>query len=173
MVRGTQKYECVDHYIADLCERLWKAFKEAQVKCMSEAVRQKWHYDTKANAISLEPGDLVLAKANAYGGGERWRISGRRICMKWSPKLQRASLLTSWKTSILDAHEFSTEINFFPLLQQGDSSLYSCAGQEGQVHHHHPRGTNWDEWDWGSTSKWGLSITSPVSDRWDSSRVGE
>ena len=34
----------------------------------SEAERQKWHYDRKANAISLEPGDLVLLKAAAYRG---------------------------------------------------------------------------------------------------------
>ena len=33
---------------------------------MSEAERQKWHYDMKANAVSLEPGDLVLAKDGAY-----------------------------------------------------------------------------------------------------------
>ena len=31
-----------------------------------EVERQKWHYDRKANAISLEPGDLVLAKVSAY-----------------------------------------------------------------------------------------------------------
>ena len=32
----------------------------------SEVERQKWHYDRKANAISLGPGDLVLAKADTY-----------------------------------------------------------------------------------------------------------
>ena len=57
-----------DYYIAKLCEWLWEAFKEAQVQSTSEAERQKWYYDRKANAISLEPGDLVLAKANAYKG---------------------------------------------------------------------------------------------------------
>ena len=34
----------------------------------SEAERQKCYCDRKANAISLEPGDLVLAKADAYRG---------------------------------------------------------------------------------------------------------
>ena len=68
MVRGTQKYQCVNHYITKLHERFWEAFKEAQMQSTSEAERQKWHYDRKANAISLEPGDLVLAKANAYRG---------------------------------------------------------------------------------------------------------
>ena len=35
----------------------------------SEAERQKQYYNRKANAISLEPGDLVLAKADAPTGG--------------------------------------------------------------------------------------------------------
>ena len=68
MVRGTQKHQHVDHYITELCEWLQEAFKEAQMQSTSEAERQKWHYNRKANAISLEPGDLVLAKANAYRG---------------------------------------------------------------------------------------------------------
>ena len=34
----------------------------------SEAERQRQYYDHKANAISLEPGDLVLAEAIAYKG---------------------------------------------------------------------------------------------------------
>ena len=33
---------------------------------MSEAERQKWYYDRKTIALSLEPGKLVLAKADAY-----------------------------------------------------------------------------------------------------------
>ena len=34
----------------------------------SEAERQKWYYDRKPNTVSLEPGDLVLAKAETYQG---------------------------------------------------------------------------------------------------------
>ena len=44
------------------------SFKEAQVQSISEAERQKWYYDRKPNAISLEPGDLDLTKVNAYRG---------------------------------------------------------------------------------------------------------
>ena len=51
-----------------LCKWLWEAFKEVQVQSMLEAERKKWYYDRKANAISLEPGNLVLAKADAYKG---------------------------------------------------------------------------------------------------------
>ena len=68
MIRGTQKHQCVDHYINELCEGRWEAFKETQVQSTSEAERQKQHYDRKANAISLELGDMVLAKADTYGG---------------------------------------------------------------------------------------------------------
>ena len=66
--KGMEKHQHVDHYIAKLGEWLWDTSKEAQVQSMSEAGRQKWYYDRKANAISLEPGDLVLAKSNAYKG---------------------------------------------------------------------------------------------------------
>ena len=68
MMRGMEKHWCVDCYIAKLCEWLWEAFKETQVQSTSESERQKWYYDRKANAISLETGDLVLAKADAYRG---------------------------------------------------------------------------------------------------------
>ena len=63
-----KKHQHVVHYIAKLCEQMWEAFKEAQVQSMSEAERQKQHYDRKANVVSLEPGDMVLAKADAYWG---------------------------------------------------------------------------------------------------------
>ena len=29
MIRGTKKHQCVDHYVAELCEWLWEAFEEA------------------------------------------------------------------------------------------------------------------------------------------------
>ena len=65
MIRGMKKHQCVDHYITKLCEWLQEAFKEVQVQSRSEGKRQKWCYDRKVNAISLEPDDLVLAKADA------------------------------------------------------------------------------------------------------------
>ena len=65
---STEKHQCVNHYIADLCEQLCKAFKEVQAQSTTEAESQRWYYDCKANAISLEPGELVLAKADAYKG---------------------------------------------------------------------------------------------------------
>ena len=69
-IRSTEKHQCDDHYIADLHKWLWEAFKEVQAQSTSETERQKQYYDQKVNAVSLEPADLVLAKANASKG---WR----------------------------------------------------------------------------------------------------
>ena len=65
---STEKHQHINHSVADLHEQLHKAFKEAQVQSISEADRQRQYYDHKANAISLKPSDLLLAKANAYKG---------------------------------------------------------------------------------------------------------
>ena len=110
MMRGMEKHQCVDCYIAKLCEWLWKAFRELQ------AQSNRSDYDRKANAFSLKTGDLVLAKADAYKGRGKWRTSGRKDCMKWDTRLLMASLCTSWKTSRWDAHESSTKTDFFSLL---------------------------------------------------------
>ena len=170
-VRGTQKYQCVNHYITELHERLQEAFTEAQVQSMSETERQKWYCNRKANAISLEPGDL--AKADAHGGGERWRISGRRNCMKWSTNCRRHPFLSHEKPVDWMLTNPPLKLTFSHFSDGGDSSLYGCAGQVGQVHHHHLKGTNSEEWDWGSATECKLSIASPASDRWDSTRVCE
>ena len=54
---------------------------------MSKAQRQKWYYDRKANAISLETGDLVLAKANAYEGKRKvkdwWEVEPYEVKHRW------------------------------------------------------------------------------------------
>ena len=68
-IKGTEKHQHVDYYIVELCEPLWEAFNEVQAQSMSEAERQKWYYERKVNAISHEPGDLVLATS--------WRTSGQ------------------------------------------------------------------------------------------------
>ena len=79
-IRGKGKHQHVDHYIAKLCEWLQEAFKEAQVQSASEAERQKWHCDRKANTILPQPGDLVLAKANTYRGR-------RKVKDQWEEEL--------------------------------------------------------------------------------------
>ena len=68
---GEEKHWCVNCDIAKLCEWLQEAIKEAQAQSTFEAERQKQYYDWKDNAISLEKGDLVLAKTDAYRGKRR------------------------------------------------------------------------------------------------------
>ena len=80
MVRGSQKYQCVDHYVAKLHERLQEAFNKGRVLSTSEAERLKWHYDIKANTISLEPDDFILARANPYKGR-------RKVKDQWEEEL--------------------------------------------------------------------------------------
>ena len=65
IIVSTEKHLHVNHYIADLHEWLHESFKEVQVQSSFEAERQSWYYDHKANATSLEQGDLVLAKGDA------------------------------------------------------------------------------------------------------------
>ena len=105
MMKDTEKHQHVDYYIAKLHESLWEAFKEVQAQPISEAERQKQYYDRKANAVSLEPGDLVLAKANTY--------KGKRNHMKWNTEWLRVSLCTLWRTSRQKTHKSSTKTDFF------------------------------------------------------------
>ena len=114
-IRGTQKHQCAEHYVTELQDQLWEAFKEVLIQSTSEVARQEQPYNRKANAILLEPGDLVLAKGLVGG-----------VTVKWSTKLQEASLPTLWKTSRQDAHE-STKIELFSLLQErGFISVWLC-----------------------------------------------
>ena len=43
MIKGMKKHQCVAHYIAELHEWLWEAFKEAQVQSASEVEKQMWY----------------------------------------------------------------------------------------------------------------------------------
>ena len=136
-IRGMKKTSMLTWHIAKLCEQLQKAFKEVQVQSTSEAERQKWYYDRKANVISLEPGDLVLAKAHCLqgeeeseglvGGGTVWSGEKRWCGQSWRHGGMKASLPTSWKTGRWDAHESSTKTDFFsPHLTKGTPSVQLC-----------------------------------------------
>ena len=172
---GMRKHQHVDHYIAELWEQLWEAFKETQVQSTSEAERQKWYYDRKSNAISLEPGDLVLAKANIYKGKRKvknwWEEKPNEI------KCQHAEGVPSYLMKKLVDRLFMSlplKLTISHHSHKGDPSLYGCADWAGKVCHYHPGGANSKrEWDWGSVTKCELSATDPVPDRWDSSKLGK
>ena len=132
MMRGTEKHQHLDYCIAELCDWLWEAFKEVQVQSTSEAERQKWYYDRKGSAISLEPGDLVLAKANGYKGK-------RKVKDQWEEELYEVEhqvaegipsyLVKNWQ---MGCHKSSTKTDFFSSLpQRGLPSVWLC-GLSGQ-----------------------------------------
>ena len=69
----------MDEYVANVQDHLKTALQEAQAQSTSEAQRQKWYYDRKIGAVGLKPGDLVLAKADAFQGK-------RKIMYRWKDK---------------------------------------------------------------------------------------
>ena len=52
----------IDDYVLSLYERLKEALPVARDSAIMEAQRQKRHYDRRARAVELEPGDKVLVK---------------------------------------------------------------------------------------------------------------
>ena len=78
-------------------------------------------------------------------GGGKWRTGGRRNHMKWSARLLKVSLPTSCKEPA-DRMLMSPPPNFLTFshcsYRGGLLSVQSCELSAGQVHHHHPRGTN-------------------------------
>ena len=79
-----------------------------------------------------------------------------------------------WKTSRQDAHESSTEADFFSSLLQRGPPVYHCADWADKVCHYHIGGANSErEWDKRSATKYELSAAAPAPHRWDSSRLGK
>ena len=107
-------------------------------------------------------------------GGERSKTSGRRKCVKWNARLQKATLHISWKTNRPDAHESSIGIDFFSSPLQWELLYAPCMSWADKVCHHHPEGTySESKWEWESATECKVSATSPASDRWDSCRVDQ
>ena len=127
MMRGMKKHWCVNCYVAKLCEWLWEAFKEVQVQSISAAERQKWYYERKANAISLEPGDLVLAKADAHMGKRKvkdwWEEELCEVENQVAEGVPSYLLKNQWTGCLWVLHK----TDFFSfLLQRGFPFVWSC-----------------------------------------------
>ena len=60
-----------DEYVMSLYDKLKSALALARDTTILEAQRQKWHYDRKAGAVELHPGDKVLVKLDAFRGQRR------------------------------------------------------------------------------------------------------
>ena len=58
----------IDYYVLSLYERLKEALPIARDPAIMEARWQKRHYDQKAGAVELQPGDKVLVKLDAFHG---------------------------------------------------------------------------------------------------------
>ena len=173
-IASTAELHYVNHYIADLCEQLCEAFKEVQVQSTSEAERQRWYYDHKVNAISLELGDLVLDKANVYKGR-------RKVKDQWKEETYEVECRTAECIPSCLVKNMQTGGSWvlqrncpFSLPHNGGSLVCRCMGRTDKVHHHHPgRAYSEGKWEWRSTTKCKVSAISPVPDRWDSSRLGQ
>ena len=168
MIWGMEKHWHVNYYIAELCEWLWEAFKEVQEQSTSEARRQKWYYDRKANAMSLEPGNLILAKDNTYKGMRKVKDQWEEEL--WYARLLRVLLHTSWWMSRHDT-QFLYQNHFFSC--RGHSPLYIHVSWAGRMPCHHPRGKNTSDRDCESAIRCGLSTIHPATDSRDSSKLGD
>ena len=128
MIMGMRKHLLVDNYITELHEQLWEAIKEAQVQSTSEVERQKWYYIIKANVVSLEPGDLVLAKAEAYRGRRKVKEQWEEELYKVNARLWKVCNPTSWKNSKRMLISSPLKLTFPHCSYRGGSYLYGCAG---------------------------------------------
>ena len=60
-----------DEYVTSLYDKLKSALVLVRDTAILEAQSQKQHYDRKAGAVELHPGDKVLVKLDAFRG--QWR----------------------------------------------------------------------------------------------------
>ena len=71
----------IDDYVLSLYEKLKEALPIARDSAIVEAQWQKRHYDHRARAVELQPGDKVLVKLGAFRG-QRQKLKNR-----WSGEL--------------------------------------------------------------------------------------
>ena len=67
-VRWEENSWTTDEYVTSLYDKLKSALASAKDTVILEAQRQKRHYDFKAGAVELHPGDKVLVKLDAFRG---------------------------------------------------------------------------------------------------------
>ena len=67
-VRWDENSRTTDEYVTSLYDKLKLALVLARDTAILEAQRQKQHYDCKAGAVELHPGDKVLVKLDAFKG---------------------------------------------------------------------------------------------------------
>ena len=70
---GKENSKTTDEYVTSLYDKLKSALALVRDTALLEAQRQKWHYDHRAGAVELHPGDKVLVKLDAFRG-ERQKL---------------------------------------------------------------------------------------------------
>ena len=70
-VRRDENTRTTDEYVMSLYDKLKLALVSARDTAILEAQREKQHYDCKAGAVELHPGDKVLVKLDVFRG--QWR----------------------------------------------------------------------------------------------------
>ena len=118
-----------------------QSLQGSEVQSTSEAERKRQYYDHKVNAISIEPGNLVLAKADAYKGRRKVKDQWEEEPYEVECRIAETSLPTSWRTSRPDTYESFTAIDFYHQPCNGISFMFRCMSWPDKVCHHHPAGT--------------------------------
>ena len=67
-VRWDENSWTTDEYVTSLHDKLKLALASGRDTAILEAQRQKWHYNWKARAVELHPGDKVLIKLDSFRG---------------------------------------------------------------------------------------------------------
>ena len=75
-LRWDQNTQTTDEYVTSLYDKLKLALASARDTAILEAQRQKRHYDCKAGAVELHPGDKVLVKLDTFRG-QQWKLKNR------------------------------------------------------------------------------------------------
>ena len=57
--------------VAAMQKRLKEAFAVARHLTSQEAARQRRYYDCKAGAVALQPGDVVMVRADGFVGKQK------------------------------------------------------------------------------------------------------
>ena len=81
-VRRDENTQTTDEYVTSLYDKLKLALASARDTTILEAQRQKRHYDHKAGAVELHPGDKVLVKLDTFRG-QWWKLKnwwGDALC---------------------------------------------------------------------------------------------
>ena len=76
IVRRDENTRTTDEYVMSLYDKLKLALASVRDTTILEAQRQKRHYDRKARAVELHPGDKVLVKLDAFRG-QQWKLKNR------------------------------------------------------------------------------------------------